>query len=95
MVTTRLVMPYLVSSLMPDTAMEANIITAAPPRTLWGISVISSLFSSLPTTSFSQNVGLVTMTKVVNRMALTCGAVFLVLAGLSPKLAAVRRSRRR
>ena len=29
------------------------------------------------------------MTKVVNRMALTCGAVFLVLAGLSPKLAAV------
>ena len=52
-------------------------------------SVISSLFSSLPTTSFSQNVGLVTMTKVVNRMALTCGAVFLVLAGLSPKLAAV------
>ena len=52
-------------------------------------SVISSLFSSLPTTSFSQNVGLVTMTKVVNRMALTCGAAFLILAGLSPKLAAV------
>ena len=52
-------------------------------------SVISSLFSSLPTTSFSQNVGLVTMTKVGNRMALTCGAVFLILAGLSPKLAAV------
>jgi NCS2 family nucleobase:cation symporter-2 len=52
-------------------------------------SFISSLFSSLPTTSFSQNVGLVTMTKVVNRMALTCGAIFLILAGLSPKLAAV------
>ena len=52
-------------------------------------SFISSLFGTLPTTSFSQNVGLVTMTKVVNRMALTCGALFLVLAGLSPKLAAV------
>ncbi|MBD5161748.1 MAG: purine permease [Oscillibacter sp.] len=52
-------------------------------------SFISSLFGTLPTTSFSQNVGLVTMTKVVNRMALTCGAIFLVLAGLSPKLAAV------
>ena len=52
-------------------------------------SFISALFSSLPTTSFSQNVGLVTMTKVVNRMALTCGAIFLVLAGVSPKLAAV------
>lgn len=34
-------------------------------------SVISSLFSSLPTTSFSQNVGLVTMTKVVNRRVVT------------------------
>ena len=52
-------------------------------------SFISALFSCLPTTSFSQNVGLVTMTKVVNRMALTCGAIFLILAGLSPKLAAV------
>ena len=52
-------------------------------------SFISSCFSTLPTTSFSQNVGLVAMTKVVNRMALTCGAVFLILAGLSPKLAAV------
>ncbi|MDE7244611.1 MAG: purine permease [Oscillospiraceae bacterium] len=52
-------------------------------------SIISSLFGCLPTTSFSQNVGLVTMTKVVNRMALTCGAIFLILAGLSPKLAAI------
>ena len=31
-------------------------------------SFISALFSSLPTTSFSQNVGLVTMTKVVNQI---------------------------
>lgn len=52
-------------------------------------SFIASFFGCLPTTSFSQNVGLVAMTKVVNRMALTCGAIFLVLAGLSPKLAAV------
>ena len=52
-------------------------------------SFIASLFGCLPTTSFSQNVGLVAMTKVVNRMALTCGAIFLILAGLSPKLAAI------
>ena len=52
-------------------------------------STIAALFGCPPVTSFSQNVGLVAMTKVVNRMALTCGAVFLVLAGLSPKLAAV------
>ena len=43
----------------------------------------------LPNTSFSQNVGLVTMTRIVNRMALACGAVFLVLCGLLPKLAAL------
>ncbi len=42
MVTTRLVMPYLVSSLMPETAIEANIITAAPPRTLWGMMEITA-----------------------------------------------------
>ena len=52
-------------------------------------STFAALFGVLPNTSFSQNVGLVTMTKVVNRFALMTGAVFLVLCGLSPKLAAV------
>ena len=52
-------------------------------------STFAALFGVLPNTSFSQNVGLVTMTKVVNRFALAIGAVFLVLCGLSPKLAAV------
>ena len=37
-------------------------------------SSIAALFGVLPNTSFSQNVGLVTMTKVVNRMALATGA---------------------
>ena len=52
-------------------------------------SSFAALFGVLPNTSFSQNVGLVTMTKVVNRFALSIGAIFLVLCGLSPKLAAV------
>ncbi len=52
-------------------------------------SSFAALFGVLPNTSFSQNVGLVTMTKVVNRFALSLGAIFLVLCGLSPKLAAV------
>lgn len=52
-------------------------------------SSFAALFGVLPNTSFSQNVGLVTMTKVVNRYALSCGAVFLILCGLSPKLAAL------
>ncbi len=52
-------------------------------------SSFAALLGVLPNTSFSQNVGLVTMTKVVNRFALACGAIFLILCGLSPKLAAL------
>ena len=52
-------------------------------------SSFAALFGVLPNTSFSQNVGLVAMTKVVNRFALATGAVFLILCGLSPKLGAL------
>ena len=52
-------------------------------------STFAALFGVLPNTSFSQNVGLVTMTKIVNRFALSCGAIFLILCGLLPKLAAL------
>ncbi len=52
-------------------------------------STFAALFGVLPNTSFSQNVGLVSMTKVVNRTALSCGAVFLILCGLCPKIAAI------
>ena len=52
-------------------------------------SSFAALFGVLPNTSFSQNVGLVTMTKIVNRFALACGAVFLIACGLFPKLAAL------
>ena len=52
-------------------------------------SALAAVFGVLPNTSFSQNVGLVTMTKVVNRTALASGAVFLILCGLIPKLGAL------
>ena len=41
-------------------------------------STFAALFGVLPNTSFSQNVGLVAMTKMVNRKALACGALFLI-----------------
>ena len=53
------------------------------------VSALSSVFGCMPITSFSQNVGLVAMTKVVNRFALATGAVFLILCGLCPKLGAL------
>ena len=52
-------------------------------------STLAAMFGVLPNTSFSQNVGLVAMTKVVNRVALASGAVFLILCGLIPKLGAL------
>lgn len=52
-------------------------------------SFIASLFGVLPNTSFSQNVGLVAVTKVVNRFVIMTGAVFLILCGFMPKLSAV------
>ena len=52
-------------------------------------STFASLFGVLPNTSFSQNVGLVGMTKIVNLYAITMGAIFLVLCGFCPKLAAI------
>lgn len=47
-------------------------------------STISSLFGCPPVTSFSQNVGLINMTKVVNRFTIATGAVCMILAGLLP-----------
>ena len=52
-------------------------------------SSLAACFGVLPNTSFSQNVGLVAMTKVVNRFALATGAIFLILCGLCPKLGAL------
>ena len=53
------------------------------------ISSISSLFGCLPITSFSQNVGRVAMTKVVNRFTIGTGAVIMILAGIFPIFGAV------
>ena len=50
-------------------------------------SSIAGLFGCSPITSFSQNVGLCAMTKVVNRIAVGTGAVILILAGFFPPLA--------
>ena len=52
-------------------------------------SSVASLFGVLPNTSFSQNVGLIGMTKIVNLYAISMGAIFLVLCGFCPKLAAL------
>ncbi len=53
------------------------------------ISAFSGIFGCMPITSFSQNVGLVAMTKVVNRFAIATGACIMILAGIFPAVGAV------
>ncbi|MEG1641001.1 MAG: nucleobase:cation symporter-2 family protein, partial [Ruthenibacterium sp.] len=52
------------------------------------VSSVSSLFGCFPITSFSQNVGLIAMTKVVNRFTIMTGAVCMILSGLFPPIGA-------
>ena len=52
---------------------------------------LASLFGAMPNTSFSQNVGVIAFTGVMSRHVVTIGAIFLVLAGLIPKLGAILR----
>ena len=49
---------------------------------------IAGIFGGLPNTSFSQNVGLISMTGIMSRHVVTIGAIFLIVCGLVPKVGA-------
>lgn len=51
-------------------------------------SAVAGIFGGLPNTSFSQNVGLISMTGVMSRHVVTIGALFLIVCGLVPKVGA-------
>lgn len=56
----------------------------------YGVSnLVSSLFGALPTATYSQNVGIVATTKVINRSILGITGVMLLCAGLVPKFSAL------
>jgi len=52
-------------------------------------SALAGVFGGLPNTSFSQNVGIVSMTGVMSRGVVTIGAIFLIICGFVPKIGAV------
>jgi NCS2 family nucleobase:cation symporter-2 len=54
-----------------------------------GSAVLGGVFGALPTTMFSQNIGLVALTKQMSRHVVTIGAVVLVALSLLPQVAAV------
>lgn len=51
--------------------------------------ILGSLLGGLPTATFSQNVGIVVTTKVINRCVLGGAAVILLVAGLIPKFSSL------
>ncbi|MDH3662530.1 MAG: purine permease [Alphaproteobacteria bacterium] len=55
-------------------------------------SALAGFFGGFPNTSFSQNVGLIAMTGVMSRHVVTCGAFFLIICGLIPKVGGVIRT---
>lgn len=50
-------------------------------------SALGALFGSFPQTTYSENVGLVAQTKIVNRFTIFCGAMFMVIASFFPPVA--------
>ncbi len=57
---------------------------------MYGISnIFCALLGGLPTATYSQNVGIVTTTKVINRCVLGLAAVILMIAGIFPKFSAL------
>ena len=53
------------------------------------VSSLSACFGCMPITSFSQNVGLIAMTKVINRYTIATGAAIMILAGIFPAIGAL------
>ena len=53
------------------------------------MNIIGAVFGGLPTATYSQNVGIVATTKVVNRCVLGLAAIILGVAGLIPKFSAL------
>ena len=52
-------------------------------------SAVAGIFGGLPNTSFSQNVGLISMTGVMSRGVVTISGIFLIICGLIPKTGAI------
>lgn len=53
------------------------------------MSIVGALFGGLPTASYSQNVGIVTMNRVINRSVFTFAAIVLAVAGFVPKFSSI------
>lgn len=53
------------------------------------MSAVGAMFGAFPTTSFSQNVGVITVTRVLSRHVVGIGGLILFIAGFVPKIGAL------
>ena len=53
------------------------------------VSIVGALFGGLPAATYSQNVGIVTVNKVINKAVFAFASLILLVAGLVPKLSAI------
>ena len=53
------------------------------------MSVVGAFFGGLPTASYSQNVGIITVNRVINRAVFVFAAIVLAVAGFVPKIASL------
>ena len=53
------------------------------------MSILGAFFGGLPAATYSQNVGIVTVNRVINRAVFALAAVILLVAGLMPKFASL------
>ena len=85
----------IIEAIGDTTALAVSGLNRNPtPRELGGAlafdgfnSTVGALFGALPLTTFSQNVGIVAQTKVVNRFTIFIGASFLLIASFFPPIA--------
>lgn len=55
-------------------------------------SILGSFFGCMPTATFSQNVGIVTVNKVINRSVFVFASIVIIISGIVPKFSAVLTS---
>src|SRR5699024_1622925 len=53
------------------------------------MSIVGAIFGGLPTASYSQNVGIVTVNRVINRAVFAFAAIVLAVAGFVPKISSI------
>lgn len=53
------------------------------------VSIVGALFGGLPAATYSQNVGIVTVNRVINKAVFAFASLILLVAGLVPKLSAI------